>query len=637
MSTEIGAQRFREITRDIADVRGLQRSALALPIAQLLAALRARAKPRAQVPNLLDSEKELTWSDWQTSLEQLARQWHAEHRGDDNPFEGTPDDSISEPGIIEKLRRLVLGCVQRDQGSIAVPPWVMHEVVALLRNGHMFPGAIDVEIRDLIVEAINATSQTSIFCAYDLTVDIALDLAALGAAVAYDTESKQLARLCSCLAAAADLRLRVRCGEPLMLAATERRTAGLDHDTFDAAVVVPPLGVRLPPNEIDTLGTMLPASSSSDVAGVMLAVARSRRVAACLVPPKFLFQNSKLEQTFKERLILDYGLRTVVGLPRGTFGSTAIGAALIVCNPQPSISALNDINVLMIDARAERDGPGPFPGASEHIAGLIRSPRSSSHSAEVGFNELLKNDFNLSVERYVLSDDARRLQDLAASAQTVMLDDLVEFQRPQAIPAPKASTVTATGFEISVSDIDEAGLVRSPSKRIAITGDISVQVRRARLEIGDIVLVIKGSVGKVGFVRDIPDDSIWLASQSFVILRLRRGTMLSDPRVLFRFLSSKLGQAAMQSLRAGTAVPGLQMADVRRLPIVVPDRLAQHQIVEDVEALFDLQGQITHLRGKLAEKQGNAWPEVPTHVPPPPSVKGSKIARDALPHRKRIS
>ena len=122
-------------------------------------------------------------------------------------------------------------------------------------------------------------------------------------------------------------------------------------------------------------------------------------------------------------------------------------------------------------------------------------------------------------------------------------------------------------------------------------------------------MVIKGSVGKVGFVRDIPSGMNWLASQSFVILRLRRLALMSDPRVLFRFLSSSLGQTTLQSLRVGSTVPGLQMNDIRRLPTVIPSPKEQEDIARDVDGLFLIQDQIRQLRAQLAERQRQTWPD----------------------------
>jgi type I restriction enzyme M protein len=177
------------------------------------------------------------------------------------------------------------------------------------------------------------------------------------------------------------------------------------------------------------------------------------------------------------------------------------------------------------------------------------------------------------------------------------------------LPKVKGDGAKISFSEIGAADIDEAGLVRQPTKEVLLSSDFVQHSRRARVENGDILLVIKGSVGKVGFVRNIPDGSTWLASQSFVILRLRRRGPLHDPRVLHRFLSSDLGQTTLQSLRVGSTVPGLQMADVRRLSILIPTVVEQKAIADEVEGLFDLQDRIEEMRHQLDERQRVMWPD----------------------------
>jgi type I restriction enzyme M protein len=265
----------------------------------------------------------------------------------------------------------------------------------------------------------------------------------------------------------------------------------------------------------------------------------------------------------------------------------------------------------MIDARGYWDHSINEAIRSRELAAMIRDHMLTDISLSVPIDELAANDFNLSVERYVLDPEARRLRELTAEQSTVPLSEVAELYRPQAIPASKnaGDAQHLTVSEVGVADIDEAGVVRSPGKQLAITPDAAPQARRARLEAGDVLLVIKGSVGKVGFIRDIPRDETWLASQSFVILRLRQHAPLNDPRILFRFLSSSLGNASIQSVRVGVAVPGLQMADVRRLMIVLPDLKTQAAIVRDIEGLFEQQDRIQHLRDELIRMQSEIWPE----------------------------
>ena len=97
------------------------------------------------------------------------------------------------------------------------------------------------------------------------------------------------------------------------------------------------------------------------------------------------------------------------------------------------------------------------------------------------------------------------------------------------------SWVVANYFEVAVADLDDVGRVRHPTKQVSVSRDAVIQTRRALLKFGDIILVIKGSVGKVGFVCDLPGEleANWIASQSFVIVRLRPHAPIRDFRFFF--------------------------------------------------------------------------------------------------------
>jgi hypothetical protein len=599
--------KFQDSIGEIANLKGYAPSVFAITVAQMLAAIRGWPMGHSGVPGFLETDRELTRTDWQAIVGRLERAWP--HTSEDNPF-AQLGRGIDDPGILERLRRLVLSCLPSGEPRSSVPTWLLLEVVELARGKGRGMPSIDADVRQLLTEIIKPNAAMRVFCAYDGVIELAIQIATTGADVALDIQNREMVALCSCLAISAELRLHVRQGDPLTLATTDIAASDDSGGSYDVSVVAPPINQQSPVKEGMTLGTNLPNPSCSEAAGILLAVARSRGRALCLLPRSYLFQTTKAEQVFKERLIVQYGLDTVVGLHRGSLGAPAIFGALLICNETPPrgqlVSRGNDI--LMVDARNlpdDRRTPSGAPAWAE----LIASRQASEFSVLVTADNLLENDFNLSVERYVLDSETRRMRAVLASSTTVMLDDLVEFQRPQAIPSQKDTITSSIAFEVGVGDIDAAGLVRSAVKQVIITSAIAPQVRRARLEPGDIVLVVKGSVGKVGFVRAIPQGQTWLAGQSFIILRPRRGAMLSDPRILFRFLSSSLGQAAMLSLRAGTSVAGLQMADVRRLPIPVPATELQLEVAREVDGIFAIEDQITALRSTLVERMGQIWPE----------------------------
>jgi type I restriction enzyme M protein len=590
-------------------------SDLAHTIARMLAAARLWPKERDGVSGFLDEDRELTKAEWLSIIQAVSKRWKPGHGRTENPFERPAERPPAAPGALEQLRRLVLACLPGEGATYSVPPWLLQSTLDLARPRDFFARSLDPDLQDLIVQTVAGTVKTRVFCAYDGAAGIALQLAADGVDVSLDLDTQTLSALCSCLAAAADLRLRVRQGDPMQLARSDIKAAPLLADGYDVSVVVPPWEKRHSPHDDDALQTGLPAPLSIETAGVTLALARGQKAAVCLLPPNFLFRASKADQIFKEQAIRDYGLDTIVGLPRGAFGTASIASALVLFKPGGSSGARSrkSTEVFMIDARGEGERSGLDTDKLKGLADLVRKHENSDISVSVPVEDLAANDFNLSVERYVLQPEVRRMRELAADATAVQLDDIAELYRPQAIASRKgmAAGPQLALAEVGVADIDEAGIVRLPSKQVVVTPNVALQARRARLEEGDVLLVIKGSVGKVGFLREIPDDATWLASQSFAILRLRQHGPLDDPRILFRFLTSSLGQANLQSLRVGTAVPGLQMADVRRLMILLPNREEQGAIAREVEGLFKLQDRIQQLRAELALKQGQLWPKSP--------------------------
>ncbi|WP_338929208.1 N-6 DNA methylase (plasmid) [Roseomonas mucosa] len=347
--------------------------------------------------------------------------------------------------------------------------------------------------------------------------------------------------------------------------------------------------------------------SSSESGGVALAIARARHRAICVVPPSFLFKATRADQHFKEVVAREFGLETIVGLPRGVYPNASIMAALLLFDldrGRPTETG----QVLVVDA-VDRDHTNAAALPTNELPQLLRKRKVGDISVMASIDELAANDFNLSPDRYVVAPEVLRLRQLAEDAETVALGDLVEIYRPQALAGSKAAAEgDIVAFEIGVSDIDEVGLVETPGKRLALSEAAASQARKAVIEPGDALLVIKGSVGKVGYIRSIPKGALWLASQSFAVLRLRRHAPISDPRVLFRFLSSGLGQASLQNFRG---IHGPQPADGRcpRLPIILPDSDAHAAIARQVDELFAIQDHIRQLRSDLRARQTAIWPD----------------------------
>ena len=119
------------------------------------------------------------------------------------------------------------------------------------------------------------------------------------------------------------------------------------------------------------------------------------------------------------------------------------------------------------------------------------------------------------------------------------------------------------------------------------TRDIEKAFARARLRYGDILLSIRGTVGRVCVVpRELEGANITQDTA-----RLSIQPALNSSFVIW-FLRSSPTQKRMQKALKGVAVRGINIGDVRALQLPVPPLLEQNEIVRRVESFFALADQI---------------------------------------------
>ena len=99
--------------------------------------------------------------------------------------------------------------------------------------------------------------------------------------------------------------------------------------------------------------------------------------------------------------------------------------------------------------------------------------------------------------------------------------------------------------EVGPADFPEYGYAQIPGREVFITEAAFAKGRKQFLRPFDIAITIKGSVGKVAIFPpeiDAGESAGWVAGQSCLVLRVDDGGII-DPRVLFSFLKSEIGQA----------------------------------------------------------------------------------------------
>ena len=607
---------------------------------------------------LIADEGELTRQEWEQVLERIQPDTHGnvelESWRQENPrvLAAMPPPELP-PGLLETMRRGLLGILRRGgwEPGAPVPAGVLEGVLDGLEGAAaevgVLSGQVAREVARLGLGLVPRRDDLRVWCPHDTSATLAvhaamlLSQAARRGLVTLELSSGTLAAACAALAMAGHLPLAIVLRErplarweveprlegmrrrpdillgdgteievkarqsrlDLELIGPEARDGGPRHDVVLAC---PPLGDLR--GGFPQLGRDLPAPPSAEALNVAMAAARARSAALCVVSGSFLFRTTQADQAFKDVLLRRHGLAAVAALPPRSFGARGPGLAASVVVLRPDHGASGS-NVLMAALEGEGQTVAPHRWA-DRLLDLLDRGATDDASALVSPRELREDGFNLGIDRHVLAPDARTARDIVAHGRTVPLADLVEIHRPQGLPA-------ATGgggeegdvfLEVGVADLDEAGLVREPTKPVLATARDRPRARRAILQPGDVLVAIKGSVGKVGYVREMKEEAAWVASPSFAVLRLRQGAPLRDPAILHRFLASPVGQALIRSVRGGTAVPTLPMRDLERIPVLLPEPGTEDEIAREIKLLFGFQDTIAQLRREAARRHETAWP-----------------------------
>lgn len=287
-----------------------------------------------------------------------------------------------------------------------------------------------------------------------------------------------------------------------------------------------------------------------------------------LVPPGFLFQRSS--SPIRESLVEDNLLDAVISLPKGQLGFTAVAPVLLVLNKY----------------RGESD-PIQFydwsHGTSQHdyqrLSTAVHGREPNNHGVLSSLDQVRENGYDLTVNRYCVGDATAAV---SAMENTVSLEGVADIIRAQSLKSEEAQPGEPDAYlEVAVKDIDEAGNLSTPDKCIKVDPKQQRRVNSQRLKTGDILLAIKGSVGRIALVGESCGTN-WVAGQAFVIIRPKKTVSAT---YLYRYLSSELVQAYLSERSTGTAMKMLKANDVTDIPVPLLDATTQEEIERNYQAI----------------------------------------------------
>lgn len=157
--------------------------------------------------------------------------------------------------------------------------------------------------------------------------------------------------------------------------------------------------------------------------------------AGIIVPHGVLFRGSA-EGAIRKQLIEENILEAVIGLPSNLFFGTGIPAAILIFNKARNMNGANEKGVLFIDASKEYEaGKKQNKLLQDHIDKIVSTYRNWSevdkYSHVATKAEIVENDYNLNIPRYVDTFEEEEPIDIKATQQEIeqLEKELVEVRK----------------------------------------------------------------------------------------------------------------------------------------------------------------------------------------------------------------
>lgn len=308
---------------------------------------------------------------------------------------------------------------------------------------------------------------------------------------------------------------------------------------------------------------------------------------------------SSTEKEFRKTLIKNGFLQALISLPSGIWSGTYVKSSLLILSPRGGNNKVRFVDLNQTDFY-NKDSRQAHLTNTKSIVELVLSDKTTKGAISVDAKNIVKKDYDLLAQTYVLSEKKQNLEYFLQENQTIKLDSIGEFKRglphKNAQKNPNASNLEKKLiFEVGAAELDSLGYIANPTKEIFVNADLALKYADNFLQAQDIIIITKGSVGKVGLVADYFDDKkhSWILNQSGLILRLNKAKY--NPKILYLYLQSEMGQEALASITKGSSIANIGLSELKKLEVPILSEKQTSEALEIIEEILKNQLQIDKL------------------------------------------
>jgi len=375
---------------------------------------------------------------------------------------------------------------------------------------------------------------------------------------------------------------------------------------FDITVAFPPFGLKYPVDEIrrDLFNRFPERTTIGSILAVRHALSQTKSKLVIAVQNSLLFSHG-YEKELRKDLVQKGMIEAVIAMPSGLLSTTNIAFTILVINPKGGLNSIKFIN-----ADSSEFYVGIFRARNDlrNIDGLlelIKGNKESSNCAVVSKEVVLKNDAQLQVDRYVVSDSRRKLEQQLSGLRKIQLGDIARTVR--AIPLGSIESNPIAAMEIGAADLSQYGYIAPKVRTISVDEKLAKRYEDCFLRPLDIVLIVKGSVGKIGIVPvdvPVPGNGGWVAGQSAIVLRVHPEYCAQS---LFVQLRSPMGQELLAGIVSGATIKLIQLRELMKLEVVESTSDQDAKSREIIDAEVRMEKQIQKIRVEQEKLSNNIW------------------------------
>lgn len=178
---------------------------------------------------------------------------------------------------------------------------------------------------------------------------------------------------------------------------------------------------------------------------------------------------------------------------------------------------------------------------------------------------------------------------------TVELDKIATIYKALTCKTPADTDFKEKLCELNLNDVPESGIITSVPKEVEVELGLK-QAKRNLLIDGDVVISVKGAVGKVGFYKE--GQKKVMAGQCFAIIRSKDPDLYSQ-ELIFALLRNDDMQDYIKTKITGDKLKVLQLSELKAIPLPVATESMKAKACRITQELYDSQIKLIEIKESI--------------------------------------